>query len=432
MRKIFVLLMLAFAGHLGAQTYEYQPAFGNLGYYPTAQAACDAARSSNNASCPGSASYRVDGVVADSQGASCYISAVANCSPPFNPSSTDFLWILLNKRIKTTPEPNPDLCASPGGTKTIENLSAGWARSGVPDALDHVGTLFSPYTPTTQGGGVPLVCINKCIRKATNVVRAGRSKEPSPNGLFRLSIDVEYTVQGTPQIGETCPTQQLNTQPFIDASNPNMPPLTCAGVVGQVNGKPVCAPDGSTNTIPAPQGEPLPGNEISMNPQAGTMPSTGEGSGTTGAGRTPTAGNGTAFGGPASAAGSGTAPTGTTPKPGEGEEQQACGAPGQPQCKIDETGTPTDKSLTADIPKLKGEADAGRSKIAGTQDKGFLSTYTALFDAPPFVACTPFDLPNNYGSLDICGHGDTFRAVAAVLWALGGFWWSFSLIREVF
>lgn len=333
--------------------------------------------------------------------------------------------------------PPPDQCGLAPGSKIKQGFSEGWARSPDVNKVDYVGKVNLPFFLGGGEDGTQLAshCIQKCKARATKVIDRYRSQTPGPNGFYRLSGDYEFEVTGTSAsgaTGDTCSTAN-NTQAFNDAVSPQTVPLPCPGTVGEVNGKKVCIPGNTSNTsIPPPSGEPPPGTEQPGNPRAGDIPPAGEGSGVGGASRTPTAGNGTATGGPSGSASPGGGSTGTTPKPGEGQEQANCGAPGQPQCKIDEAGTPTDKTLTADIPKLKGEADEGRSKIAGTQDKGFLSTYTALFDAPPFVACTPFDLPNNYGSLDICGHGETFRAVAAVMWALGGFWWSFSLIREVF
>lgn len=306
---------------------------------------------------------------------------------------------------------NPDACGSPTGTVIKQNVTLGWARSGVPDAIDHVGKLYSPYE-----GGIPAICLNKCSAKPTKTIKAYRSVEPSPNGLHRISADFEYTVQGTTgNPGETC-TQATNQQATTDALSPNTPPMACAGVVGDVNGKKVCAPDGSTNNIPSPQGEPAPGTEDRGNPRAGDVPTTGEGSGTGGSGRTPSAGNGTATGGPASAAGSGPS-SGNTTAPPTGEEQAACGAPGQPPCRIDETGTPSSKDYNAETSALETAKNDILTEIGKTRTgSGFTWTFALPTGCTPLVI-NAFSSEINGGlSIDICEWQPMIHDLMSMLW----------------
>lgn len=319
------------------------------------------------------------------------------------------------------PPTDPSQCADGAGQSSVMNFTVGWARSGNPDADDHVGKVVFP----NQGRGA--ACVGGCSWEFTdNGVAAYRSAEPFPaSGLHRLSVD--FTMRGA---GTACAES-----PEDAAASPNAPEPPCPGFVGEVNGvtkcvgtasQPVPPPDGPT------AGRQAGGSEDNGNPAAGKKPDSGEGSGSGGPGRTPTSGSGGNAGGPAGAAG-GTRPDGTTTKPVEGKEQAACGAPGQPKCSINEAGTPSPwaenkwDSKVADYRRASDEA-LGQIKAAG---EGTFSGFSSFFMAPPLAACEPFDLPGDKGSITKpCEVVDGVRSVMAYIWALGALWLCLGWIKK--
>ncbi len=315
--------------------------------------------------------------------------------------------------------PNPDQCGLAPGSKLKSNFGEGWARSGELNKLDHVGKLTLPFFVGGGETGTQLQghCIDKCRAIPKRRLDNYRSKVPSPNGFYRLSADYEYEVIGTSAsgaTGDTCSTA-TNTQEFQDAVSPNTAPLPCPGTVGEVNGKTICIPGNTPSTsIPPPLGEVPAGNEQSGNPRAGEVPSTGEGSGTGGAGRTPTAGTGTHAGGPSAAASSAGNPTGTTPKPADGQEQAECGAPGQPPCRIDETGTPTQGNFSDGEQRLEqAKTDAIAEINKARTGQGF----TWSFQLP--TGCQPLQLPAFAGmidSIDICQFQPMIHDLLSMIW----------------
>ncbi len=310
-------------------------------------------------------------------------------------------------------------CRDAAGEIRTINFTIGWARSGVVDASDYLGEL---KWPDAAGGGGS-ICTGGCSGSfpESPFVDAFRSQEPSPQGLYRISADYLVRMDG----GQCTPGGSDK------AHDPRTPNMQCPGYVGTVNGKTVCV---GTADKPLP---PPAGNEPSRhtgeapdkgNPSAGPKPSQGEGSGNTGSGRTPSSGNGGNDGGPSSAAGTGRG-DGTTDKPGEGKEQQNCGAPGQPPCKLDESGTPGTFSPNSGVKDYKDKIDQQREQIKGAGD-GVFSGLNVFFSAPPVVGCTPFSLPNEMGSIDPCGVVDGVRAVMAYLWAISALWLCLGWIRE--
>lgn len=307
-------------------------------------------------------------------------------------------------------------CASSAGRIATQNFTNGWARSPTPDKNDHVGALTYPST-----SGV--ACIAGCrweFDQGSGVAGAYRSAEPSAQGLYRLSSD--YTMR---QGNVSCTPGEAD-KPF----QPTQPDKPCPGTLGEFNGKPLCVGTAST-PVPSAEGPNQASraggqSEASGNPAAGLKPATGEGSGAGGSGRTPSTGTGGNAGGPASAA-VGPGGNGTTNKPADGKEQANCGAPGQPKCGIDETGTPRAEKNQFDnaADKYKTDMDSNREKISGASDKGFFEGWRSFWWAPPVVACQPFQLPSILGlalpSVDACAVVEGVRTVMGVLWALAGF-----------
>lgn len=307
----------------------------------------------------------------------------------------------------------PDHCAVNNGRATTQGVTNGWARSSTVDADDHVGALTYP----TPGGSV---CIAGCRWEVLGVsVATFRSQVPSAQGLYRLSSDHQMRSDDVSCIAS-------ESDKALDPSQPDKP---CPGYVGTAdlgNGlKPYCAGT-AANPLPPPSGS-LPPGQDKGNPSAGEKPSTGEGSGTGGAGRTPSAGSGGNAGGPAGAAagGSGTKPDGTTDKPGEGKEQAACGAPGQPPCKIDESGTPTGQAQKDDLKKAVEQA--GKDTKAGIDAASKLKAdgWSFTFQLPS--SCSPLVLDGfsfNGGSmtLDVCRFQSMIHDLMALLWLATTVW----------
>lgn len=251
---------------------------------------------------------------------------------------------------------------------------------------------------------------------------AFQSQYPTAQGTYRLSIDVPSV-----ETGQTCTPSDLE----IRAISKSAPVPPCPGAIGEVNGVKGCygtAENPSRNDKDVSSVAPKePGN-----PAAGTKPGTGEGSGTGGTGRTPGTGNGGPGGGPGGAAGTGAgsgAGGGTVTKPSTGKEQANCGAPGQPKCGIDETGTPEklgDDKYNSKLDQYKTDSKNAGDQIKGEGD-GVFSAYSTFFAAPALQACEPVELPTvagvSLGSISKqCDVVEGVRSVMAYIWALVGMW----------
>lgn len=367
-------------------------------------------------SCLGTVSYTPLSVSAASFSYRATTTGCANAPPP----ST------YNGRLLTREATDcGDTCKGNDGRTQVVNFTVGWARSGEPDAEDHVGKIVFP-----RGS----VCVNNCTWQVTdNGVAAYRSVVPSPQGLHRLSVD--FTLLGDGSV--TCKASSDADK----AADPNQPPKQCPGYVGEVNGKTVCVgsaakPVGSPEGLSA--GRQAGAGEDTGNPSAGKKPSSGEGSGTGGAGRTPQVGEGSNPGGPAGAVGGGK-PNGTTTKPGDGKEQAACGAPGQAKCKIDETGTPDGKGAFDGPTKSLDEAFGTAKKqldgvnAAGDKDTGWGVVPSWLQHS----ACVPWSLgtlPVGDGreiTIDVCRIMPYVETVTSFLWAITTFVATLAMVFRV-
>lgn len=314
-------------------------------------------------------------------------------------------------------------CAPKMGKSTIVNFTVGYART--PDANDY-DLVGAPNKLPASGN----LCYQGCAVAASYGgpgVSAWRSQTPTAQGLYRLSLDLPAL-----QLGTACTADGGSSAPL----RPDLPSPPCPGFVGEVNGKPGCygTANNPVNVVPADRPPVAP---VAGNPAAGEKPASGEGSGTGSRGRTPTTGNGGNAGGPASAAvggagggAGGTAASGASTKPTEeGKEQVACGAPGQPKCSIDESGTPRDYTGNAGLTEWKAAVDSNRAQIKDSGG-GVFDGFAIFFSAPPVASCSPFDLPNDYGSLDPCPVVDGVRGVMGYIWALGALFLCIGWIRE--
>jgi hypothetical protein len=303
-------------------------------------------------------------------------------------------------------EPETNLCTAKTGKPWITNFTVGYTRT------DGLGSNSDDYACVGGCNKLPAsmqVCDAGCTVDMGDPKAAWRSTEPTQNGLYRMSIDFV-----------SVPTGAKCNQSASDAPvNPSTPEPPCPGFVGEINGKKGCygtagSPINTTQADRSVSGA-APGN-----PAAGNKPISGEGSGSTGAGRTPTAGTGGPSGGPASAA---IGPKGVISKPAEGQEQQACGAPGQPKCGIDETGTPDGKGVlpTTDFNnKLKELEDAlpGIVNPAGKDTSwGVVPQWTQGGTCSPWhVATMPPALGSFVVTVDLCPHKAFTDGIANFIW----------------
>ncbi|MCW5669980.1 MAG: hypothetical protein KIT86_09975 [Hydrogenophaga sp.] len=286
------------------------------------------------------------------------------------------------------------------------NRTEGWGRSSNPDANDLVHDyLMQPSDLYDYNDGV-------CVGNIATVQSCYRSQEPSSQGLYRLSCDYSMVITGESSTsGDT-------------AASPLTPNASCPGFVGEVNGKTVCV---GTAASPLPSVAAPDKPTLAGNPSAGLKPSSGEGSGSTGAGRTPTAGSGGNAGGPASAS-VGRGGTGARGEPGApGEDASAvCGAPPLPACavKVDETGTPA----AADADSRFAQANTDLGKVQTDANDAFgdhrdisLPGWSWTFSFP--TGCTALVLPA-FGDLeiDVCQFQPVIHDLMSLLWVIAGIW----------
>lgn len=324
-----------------------------------------------------------------------------------------------------------DICSTNAGKSEIINVTSGWKRTPkVNDASEEW-----VYTYRLPASGVATVCGGAAVCEMTIDASepcadcgAYVSQVPAANGLHRVSTDFRGHFTG-----KTCSAASTSDLPPEAMQRDNSKDPPCPGYVGEVNGVRGCYGTAAKPITPVPPVEKPAGHGPgdAGNPAAGSKPSSGEGSGSGGSGRTPSTGSGGSGGGPAgAAAGSGTKPDGTAPKPGEGKEQANCGAPGQPKCGIDEGGTPSkfdgDKAA---LDGWKSAVEANRNTIKDA-DGSFFDSYRMFFAVPPIVPCEPIELPNEQVLTRQCDVVEGTRSVMSYIWALAAIWICLGWIRE--
>jgi len=307
-------------------------------------------------------------------------------------------------------------------------MNKGFTQASYPSYLPNGQPAPGGYTGTPPSS----MCIDSCVAYRGAVQASWSSMEPTATGFYRISDDWEftYTLPGTPCTATSDENASLDPAHSVPA---------CVGFVGQVSGKTTCVPsvpDMSSRGISN-------ANSNVGNPTAGS---------TGGAANIPaTGGNGANAGGPVGVNDGGLmTPSGLVPKapsgtasavppstPASGTEA-SCGAPGEPTCAINETGTPNapDASIVRSADKYKSDMDTFRATVAGSGDKAFFSGWGTLFSAPAVVACTPFVLPAfmggpSLGSIDPCPVVDGVRTVMGYIWALTAMIMSLGMIRKV-
>ena len=317
-------------------------------------------------------------------------------------------------------DPN-QACQAKSGTSSIVNVTAGWQRT--PTVASGADWL---YPTKLSSSGTGSACNGGCMQNFDAnepCADCGSyvSQVPNSQGLYRVSVDFMGHFSGSACTDS--PSDQV-----IKPDDSKDPP--CPGFVGEVNGVKGCYGTADKPVRPESPDPNIDKNgKDKGNPAAGNKPSSGAGSGSGGAGRTPGSGSGGSAGGPAGAAnGSGTKPDGTKPTE-EGKEQQNCGAPGQPKCSIEEGGTPKAYTGKDGLTEWKAAVDSNRAQIKDSGG-GVFDGFAVFFSAPPVAACSPFSLPNDYGSLDPCPVVDGVRGVMGYIWALGALFLCIGWIRE--
>ncbi len=340
------------------------------------------------------------------------------------------------------PDP-PDQCKSKAGTSEIVNITSGWSR----DAGPTTPAQSWVYTYKLPAAGVANFCSSDGCQQSIDVTepcaecQAYTSQVPGTNGLYRKSVDFRAHYSGT-----ACDPSKSDIDRDLTSANDQRDP-PCPGYVGEVNGVKGCY--GTADKPVRPTEPQMPNKpQDNGNPAAGPKPSSGEGSGTGGTGRTPSTGTGGSAGGPAGAAaggtgsggtGSGTRPDGTTNKPSEGKEQQACGAPGQPKCAIDESGMPDGKSAfdgsKGDLDKADRDRTDMLSRIKDTGDKN--TSWGQSFSWVQHGGCEPWDLgvlPLGVDipiKVNICPIMPYIEWVTSFLWAITTFALTIGMVFRV-
>ncbi|NPC57011.1 hypothetical protein [Caenimonas soli] len=285
----------------------------------------------------------------------------------------------------------PASCSLSPGAQTTHNVTQGYYRSanpttGVPD-----------LKPDGSPGGSSVedppasMCVNSCVQtRGTTVADLGDcwiSKTPTATGLYRGSCDWRFTSTAT-----SC-TETPAEKPMI---NPTATVPPCDGSLGYINDKLTCVSKSAPTSGVPPRSKTI----VEGNPTAGS-------SGGSTAPAIPASGSGSNAGGPSSTTdgtrvypdGTRVTPTPTAPPTGTkssvaGQEQLACGAPGQPKCAIDETGTPNG----AEAYKKSGEemtaSDGLRNSTLAsiTSASGKDTNWAIPAWAQPQAGCSPWNL----------------------------------------
>lgn len=298
-------------------------------------------------------------------------------------------------------------CSTTKGKTSIVNRTVGFVRS--TDENDYA--VVGPVTKSIPGR---LICVNGCaaeiqpVNTSTPGAGAYRSQVPNAAGLYRLSLDLPVTENGT-----SCAAGAEGSATEKAPQNPLTPAPTCPGYVGEVNGRLGCYGTAEKPVVTVPADRPVSPPE-SGNPAAGPKPVSGEGSGTGGAGRTPVGGTGDNNGGPSSAVTAGR-PSGTASAPAAGEEQMNCGAPGQPKCRIDESGTGDGKTAFDSAKSELTDNEAATKNAINGAANITAPTWSFSFQLP--TGCTPYQTGIRGFVMNPCAYQSTIHDLMSMIWA---------------
>lgn len=339
----------------------------------------------------------------------------------------------LNLATEMCEDGEPGICEAKKGTFEVINTTSGWKRT--PKVDDYSEEWV--YTYKLPPGGVAKVCgdsyfCEMVIDAAEPCPECGAyvSQVPGANGLYRVSTDFRGHFTG-----ELCTSSSVSDLPSEALHSDDVKDPPCPGYVGEVNGVRGCFGTAAKPVRPvAPPAKPSGhGAGDAGNPTAGPKPSAGAGSGSGGAGRTPSTGTGGSGGGPSGAAsGSGVKPDGNTNKPGEGKEQANCGAPGQPRCQIDESGTPNGSDskdkLTDAVNKAGDEQKAAIENASKLKADGWTFSF-ALPSGCTALTLAGYQIPGQGAlSIDVCKWQPMIHDVMTMLWLICTVWGCINMV----
>lgn len=278
------------------------------------------------------------------------------------------------------------------------------------------------------------------------------ANDPGATGVYAA-----FRQQGYVSNGAVCSAA-------TDQVNPAKPAPSCDGYVGQVNGKTTCiakeppsgvmggpapAGTGPKNAASAAAGAPAPssatknpdGSEQRFGPNGeqferpGDKPSLMDTGGTGtggGAGGTSTPSTGTSSTTQKNPDGSTTTSTTTMSL-----DLKTCGLPGNPACKIDESGTPDGKGYSSDATgKLGSDWDKLDGLLSSIQNKGDKDTSWSMPSWLPASSCTAWNLGtlpvvNVAITVDLCPLKTMIDGVISFFWLVGTFMAVLGMVSNV-
>jgi hypothetical protein len=434
----FLALVSGFT-HAADTCYQWRIYGGAAaGVYPSADAACAAAFATGQTN-----GYQNRTTVAAS-GASATCERFQTAIPGQGWSSYESVY----REAGTDCEP---VCKA--GPKKRINVTIGYHATPSQNIRLNPLVKTDPFIKQLLSQGKADMCKDGCksLVDAPTGDKSWVSQVAGPNGMYRSSVDTTYT-----------PSDQPCSTASPDAVSSSATPPACTGVTGtSASGATICIPSEIDDDNLGLSG----GEATRGNPTAGDIPANqtdrdrarGPGGSGNGSGTGNASNGGGASGGPATGrnntpggrgcndgtksptppcSGSGEIDAdGNTDKPPDGEEQQACGAPGQPKCRIDETGTPDGKGV---FDKAKSDMDAEWDKKKTELDKFMNGSDkdTSWGVMPSWLhtgGCSPWSLGtlpviNVQINVDICPIKNVVDAVMSFIWAVGTFFAVTSLV----
>lgn len=260
-------------------------------------------------------------------------------------------------------------------------------------------------------------------------------KEPNANGNYGI-----YKEQGYKYTGGKCTARDEKLDPATLG-----PP--CAGALGEVNGKAVCAekvpPSGfdynpkmttsGAGSTPA-QATSTTGEGLTVGPN-GEVP--GKGGDQKGSPDTGGTGGGSGTSGGITGTGTQTNSDGTTSTFTIEADLKTCGMPGNPACKIDESGTPDGRNAIKDDGLKTGwdSLDQQLQNIQGSTDKDTSWMFPSWLSSSQ---CQPWDLGEfviwQYRvpvRIDACHMQAPSVAIMSFLWIVGTFFAVLAMMSSV-
>ena len=323
---------------------------------------------------------------------------------------------------------------SPSGYDTVPNPAVG---SGIAVTVPSTKTLCEAGCVVQQKSELNADGVAPATTNYTG--RCQTASTPGVTGMYQTSCLYRYEVTAA-----AC-TTELTAAANLAAATPPV----CTGSLGTAAGQTVCLPIAGTPsraTPPAPVTVPPGVQQVPTDPDVVHTPdSAGGGRGGGGYPNPASASGGIQAGGGgaidgaspgvASSEGRGASTTCTNPAGCSGSgpggaganvqvdvELNTCGGPGQPPCKIDETGTPDGSgSFDASNAALDAGATAVTDAISGTATAPVTSLGFSFVWSPPSGTCSsiPFGTATYFTSWDWCVLLGRVRALWA--WAVSIF-----------